>query len=280
MITRAESRARRSQARRPRLPRRITARPTSSASASGAATIGEAVRAALREDRDRLRLPAGGVGRRPATVDYYECLLHMRDAGRPRSSRAGEFVPAIEQLGLIRLIDRYVLDKAVGGAGGASRGQARLQHLRPDRGRPAVAARADRAGAQRARTSPAARRRDHRDRGALRHRGIGPLRQRAAPCRLPRRARRFRRRPYLAAASAEPGGRYRQDRRLVYPQSRRAARKTRSSCATCSGSPDGFGFNTVAECVETAEDAAILREEGVDFLQGHYFGRPARPVPG
>ena len=36
----------------------------------------------------------------------------------------------------------------------------------------------------------------------------------------------------------------------------------------------GFGFKTVAECVETAEDAAILREERVDYLQGHYCGRP------
>ena len=34
---------------------------------------------------------------------------------------AGDFVPVIEQLGFIRLIDRYVLEMALGGAGGASR---------------------------------------------------------------------------------------------------------------------------------------------------------------
>src|SRR5947209_18480531 len=36
------------------------------------------------------------------------------------------------------------------------------------------------------------------------------------------------------------------------------------------GLAKGFGFNTVAECVATAEDAAILRREGVGFLQGYY----------
>jgi EAL domain-containing protein (putative c-di-GMP-specific phosphodiesterase class I) len=35
-----------------------------------------------------------------------------------------------------------------------------------------------------------------------------------------------------------------------------------------------FGLSTVAECVETAEDAECLAREGVELLQGHYFGRP------
>lgn len=36
-----------------------------------------------------------------------------------------------------------------------------------------------------------------------------------------------------------------------------------------------FGMLTVAENVETAEDAAWLAEAGVDCLQGYYFGAPA-----
>jgi len=41
----------------------------------------------------------------------------------------------------------------------------------------------------------------------------------------------------------------------------------------------GFGFSTVAECVETAEEAALLREEGVGYLhKGTTLG--ARPPPG
>jgi diguanylate cyclase (GGDEF)-like protein len=40
------------------------------------------------------------------------------------------------------------------------------------------------------------------------------------------------------------------------------------------GLADAFGLETVAECVETGEDAAFLANEGVQFLQGYYFGRP------
>jgi len=33
-------------------------------------------------------------------------------------------------------------------------------------------------------------------------------------------------------------------------------------------------LSTVAECVETAQEAALLRREGVGYLQGYYFGKP------
>jgi len=41
----------------------------------------------------------------------------------------------------------------------------------------------------------------------------------------------------------------------------------------------GFGLGAVAECVETAQEAKLLREEGVGYLQGYHIGRPtiARP---
>jgi EAL domain-containing protein (putative c-di-GMP-specific phosphodiesterase class I) len=45
------------------------------------------------------------------------------------------------------------------------------------------------------------------------------------------------------------------------------------------GLADGFGLVTVAESVESAKDAAILRKEGVRFLQGYYFGRPIVQPP-
>ncbi|TNE57210.1 MAG: EAL domain-containing protein [Alphaproteobacteria bacterium] len=35
-----------------------------------------------------------------------------------------------------------------------------------------------------------------------------------------------------------------------------------------------FGLKCVAECVETAEEASLLRELGVDFLQGYYYSKP------
>ena len=35
-----------------------------------------------------------------------------------------------------------------------------------------------------------------------------------------------------------------------------------------------FGLIAVAECVENIEDLNYLRGEGVDLLQGYYFGKP------
>ena len=35
---------------------------------------------------------------------------------------------------------------------------------------------------------------------------------------------------------------------------------------------------TIAECVEDAATATLLGEHGVDYLQGHWIGRPAPAV--
>jgi EAL domain-containing protein (putative c-di-GMP-specific phosphodiesterase class I) len=35
-----------------------------------------------------------------------------------------------------------------------------------------------------------------------------------------------------------------------------------------------MGVKTVAEWVENEETAAVLREIGIDYAQGYYFGRP------
>ncbi|HEX3969703.1 MAG TPA: EAL domain-containing protein, partial [Stellaceae bacterium] len=40
-----------------------------------------------------------------------------------------------------------------------------------------------------------------------------------------------------------------------------------------------LGLQTVAEMVETEEEAAILQREGVGFLQGYYFGKPLLDKP-
>ena len=45
------------------------------------------------------------------------------------------------------------------------------------------------------------------------------------------------------------------------------------------GLADAFGLETVAECVETQEDASFLVGEGVKYLQGYYFGRPSLERP-
>ena len=41
-----------------------------------------------------------------------------------------------------------------------------------------------------------------------------------------------------------------------------------------------FGMTTVAEMVGDAETAGILKDAGVDYLQGYYFGKPqVAPLP-
>ena len=40
-----------------------------------------------------------------------------------------------------------------------------------------------------------------------------------------------------------------------------------------------FNLQTVAECIETPEETALLRKEGVDFLQGYAFGKPELAAP-
>lgn len=41
----------------------------------------------------------------------------------------------------------------------------------------------------------------------------------------------------------------------------------------------GFGLTTIAECVETAKEAELLRREGVRLLQGYYYGAPSLERP-
>lgn len=48
---------------------------------------------------------------------------------------------------------------------------------------------------------------------------------------------------------------------------------------TLLGLAKGFNLSTVAECVETEEDAQALTIQGVDSLQGYYFGKPAIEPP-
>src|SRR5271169_2813219 len=73
--------------------------------------VGAAVEAALREDRLLFAFQPV-VCAATGKVDYFECLLRMRD--EEGSIVAGaEFITIIEELGLIGLIDRYALVKTV-----------------------------------------------------------------------------------------------------------------------------------------------------------------------
>ena len=69
------------------------------------------VRAALRQDRLLFAFQPV-VCAVTGKVDYFECLLRMRDENGSIVTGA-EFVTLVEELGLIGLIDRYALEKTV-----------------------------------------------------------------------------------------------------------------------------------------------------------------------
>jgi EAL domain-containing protein (putative c-di-GMP-specific phosphodiesterase class I) len=69
------------------------------------------LRGALRQDRLLFALQpivCAATGR----IDYFECLLRMRDEDGEIVT-GSEFITTVEHLGLIGLVDRFVLDRAV-----------------------------------------------------------------------------------------------------------------------------------------------------------------------
>jgi len=233
--------------------------------------IGETVRKALRDETLVFAFQPV-VAARGGGVEYYESLIHLRGEGG-RMSGAGEFIPAVEQLGMIRLVDRYVLERMtamlsahprlvlgfnISGLTAADRPwlRALTARLRRD---PGLASRlvieiTETAALYDIEESV---------------RFVAALRQ--AGCRVAL--------DDFGAGHASlrhlqslPVDTVKIDGALIRDVARNP--ENRVFLRHLVGLAAGFGFKTVAECVETAEDAAILREERVDYLQGHYCGRP------
>jgi diguanylate cyclase (GGDEF)-like protein len=237
----------------------------------GLEAIADTVRQAVREHRLVFAYQPV-VSAETGAVDYYECLLHMRGADGEMSG-AGHFVPAIERLGLIRIVDRHVLDRAladvaahpgialgfnVSGLTAADRPwlrglSARLRR-EPELARRIVIEITETAALydieESARFVSALRRAGCRV--ALDDFGAGHT--------------SLRHLHNLPVDTVKIDGGF--IRNLAESPENRVFLRHLVKLAA------GFGFRTIAECVETADDAAILRDEGVDFLQGHYCGRP------
>jgi diguanylate cyclase (GGDEF)-like protein len=245
-------------------------------------SMSEQVQSALREERIVFAYQPV-VAAATGIVDHYECLLRMRTLDG-RIVSAAEFVPVVEQLGFIRLIDRYVLDKAlaelaaypavklgfnISGLTAADRPwlRALISHVR---NRPEIAARV-----------------------------IVEITETAALYDLEESARFVSALRHAGCHVAlDDFGAGHTSLRHLQSLAVDTVKIDGSFIRNLAGSPDaqvflrhllglakGFGFSTVAECVTTAEDAAILQREGVAFLQGYYFGRPVlerpwlRPAP-
>ncbi|MBV9826319.1 MAG: EAL domain-containing protein [Alphaproteobacteria bacterium] len=241
-----------------------------------ALTISEQVQTALREDRIVFAYQPV-VEAQTGIVNHYECLLRMiTPEGRVVS--AGEFVPIIEQLGFIRLIDRYVLDRAVAdltehpdvclgfnisGLTAADRPWLRAL-ISQVRNRPEIASRliveiTETAALYDLEESA-------RFVSALRHAGC-----RVALDDFGAGHTSLRHLQSLAVDTVKIDGSFIRNLSKS-PESQVFLRHLL-------GLARGFGFETVAECVTSEEDAEILRGEGVGLLQGHYFGYPSLEKP-
>ncbi|MBV8889860.1 MAG: EAL domain-containing protein [Alphaproteobacteria bacterium] len=239
-------------------------------------SIGERVQAALRDERVLFAFQPV-VCATTGVVDYYECLLRMREEDG-RIAAAGEFVPIVEQLGFIRLVDRYVLDKAVqeltehpevrlglniSGLTAADRPWLRslISQLR---NKPEIACRLV------VEITETAALYDIEESARF----VGTLRQ--AGCRVAlddfgAGHTSLRHLQSLAVDTVKIDGSFIRNI-TANPDSQIFLRHLL-------GLAKGFGFSTVAECVEVAEEAAILRREGIGYLQGYYFGRPTIERP-
>lgn len=233
--------------------------------------IGEQVKLALKEDRLCFAyqpIVEAATGR----PRFFECLLRMRTPDGELVA-AGHFVPVIEQLGLMRAIDRRGLDLVLGdlerypeislavnisGLTAADRSWLRILTAnlkdRPDLARRLIIEVTETAALhdieETARFVSAVR--DLGCRVAVDDFGAGYT--------------TFRHLKALTVDVVKIDGSF--VRGIGDNEKNQLFLRNLLSLAR------SFGLDTVAECVETAEDAAYLVREGIDLLQGYYFGQP------
>jgi EAL domain-containing protein (putative c-di-GMP-specific phosphodiesterase class I) len=233
--------------------------------------IGAMVQAALRQGRLFFAFQPV-VCASTGEVDYFECLLRMRDE-QGRIIAGGEFITAVEGLGLIGLIDRYVLQQTIReldnhpevrlGLNISSltacdrswlRALVTMLQDRPDLSRRLVVEITETAALSDLEESA-------HFVNTLRHTGC-----RVALDDFGAGHTSLRHLQVLVVDTVKIDGSF--VRNLAdKPENRVFLRHLL-------GLTRGFGFSTVAECVENAEDAALLCAEGIGYLQGYYVGPP------
>ena len=210
-------------------------------------------------------------------VAFYESLLRMRTPAGDLVA-AGAFVPAVEQLGLMRTIDRRVLDIALED----------LEHY------PDVTLAINISGLTAAdRSWLRALVARLKGRGDLAERLIVEITETAALHDVEESARFVSAVRDLGCQVAidDFGAGYTTFRHLKsltvdivkidgsFVRNITESRENQIFLRNLLDLADTFGLKTVAEFVETAEEAEYLTGEGVDFLQGYYFGKPDLSPP-
>ncbi len=238
--------------------------------------VGNAVLHALQEDRILLAYQPVVCSRTQA-VQYYETLLRMID-GDGETVAAGRFVPILEKLGLIRPLDQRALELAVGAlrrnpSVHLAVNVSSLTVIDPTWMRTLLAllkGRPDVAGRLTVEITETAALEDFE----VTARFVSAVRDLGAKVALDDFGSgytSFRHMKALTVDVVKIDG--------TFVSGIAESTDNQIFVRTLIRLAEGFGLKTVAECIETAEEAAILAEEGVDFLQGWHFGRPALTPP-
>ena len=210
-------------------------------------------------------------------VDYYECLLRMIDEDGNNVS-AGDFMPIIEQLGFIRTIDRHVLEKTVAEvaahpgirlgfniSGLTATDYAWLRAITSMlKGKPDIASRLV------VEITETAALHDIEESARF----VGALRDLGCRIALDDFGAGFtslRHLQTLAVDTVKIDGSFIRNLGQNYDN--------QVFLRHLVGLANGLGLATVGECVETAREAAILRREGVGYLQGYFIGKPVMERP-
>lgn len=240
------------------------------------AAIGDAVQAALRQDRVTVAFQPV-VSAASGAVEYYECLLRLRDA-EGKFLAAGEFIQEVERFGYIRLIDRHILDRVLNEA---------VRHPGVTFGfNISALTTADRPWLRsltaRLRANPELARRlviEITETAALYDieesaRFVNALRRAGCRVALDDFGAGHTSLQHLQSLALDM---VKIDRSFIRDIT--TNHESQLFLRHLLGLAEGFGFSTIAEGVETEEEAGILRREGVDFLQGHLYGLAALDPP-
>jgi EAL domain-containing protein (putative c-di-GMP-specific phosphodiesterase class I) len=235
-----------------------------------------ALRSALRQDRLLFAFQPV-VCAATGKIDYFECLLRMRDEDGEIVT-GSDFITTVEHLGLIGLVDRFVLDRAVqeldthpevrlgfnvSGLTACDRPWLRslmsVLRSRPELARRIIIEITETAALYDIEETV-------RFVDTLRHAGC-----RVALDDFGAGHTTLRHLQALAVDIVKIDG--------SFIQNLADSPENRVFLRHLLGLTKGFGLSTVAECVECAEDAELLRAEGIAYLQGYHIGPPTIERP-
>lgn len=238
--------------------------------------LGERVQRALKENRLVFAYQPV-VSAETGAIDFSECLLRMVGEDG-KLVPAGDFVAAIEQLGFIRLIDRHVLDKAV---------EEVAEHSGITLGFNISGLTATDRSWLRAISSILKERPGVAERLVVEITETAALHDIAESARFVRTLRdlgcrvalddfgagftSLRHLQQLAVDTVKIDGSF--VRNVAHNAENQVFLRHLVGLAK------NLNLTVVAEWVEKEEEAAILRQEGVEYLQGYFFGAPSLEKP-